>query len=388
MDRVPRRLLAIVLLVLIAGCTGVATGSSLPTTATEPSAAESTVSAEPGITIEPGPTIAASATAAPQDSSAPGTPQATAVSATAGTASTGPGVTAWPKATARPTPKPTAVPSVPALVRPDLRYQLVNELGRPLFCDPDFYPVARFDEADQARRYLPAIRGDSPTYAAILAQLGIGADATPDDSQVLAIYREWKMLRALILTQVDGRFSFDYVAAAGTGDTSGWHVVGTIDAGGSIAVDRRDPSGPPPCPICLARGTLIATPEGWRAVENLRPGMPVWTSERSGRRVAGFVVEVGSTPVPVTHLVIHLVLSDGRTVDASPGHPLPDGRRLSDLRPGDVVDGAFVGSATLVSYDGAATFDLLPSGPTGTYWANGIRLASTLIVTRRNPAAE
>jgi hypothetical protein len=62
----------------------------------------------------------------------------------------------------------------------------------------------------------------------------------------------------------------------------------------------------------------------------------------------------------------------------SPGHRLPDGRRLGDLRPGDPVDGGAVASAALKTYDGGATFDLLPSGGTGTYWANGIQLASTL----------
>ncbi|MGZ8514374.1 MAG: Hint domain-containing protein [Candidatus Limnocylindrales bacterium] len=279
-------------------------------------------------------------------------------------------------------PGSTPVASVSPLLRPDLRYRLVDSLGRPLFCDPDFYPVARFDEADQARRYFAAIRGDAPAYAAIIAHLGIAPAATPTDTQTLAIYRAWKMLRALTLNETAGRFGFDYIAADGTSETSGWHVVGAIDTGGSIGLDRRDPSGPPPCPICLARGTSIATPAGLRLVEDLRPGMPVWTSDVGGRRVMGFVIEVGSTPVPSTHEVVQLILSDGRRVNVSPGHPLPDGRRLGDLRPGDLVDGSIVVSANLEPYDGGATFDLLPSGPTGTYWANGIRLASTL-ATRR-----
>jgi hypothetical protein len=80
-------------------------------------------------------------------------------------------------------------------------------------------------------------------------------------------------------------------------------------------------------------------------------------------------------------------ISDGRTLDVSPGHRLPDGRRLGDLRPGDRVDGATVVSTALQGYDGGAIFDLLPSGPTGTYWANGILLASTLEGrTERDPA--
>ena len=113
-------------------------------------------------------------------------------------------------------------------------------------------------------------------------------------------------------------------------------------------------------------------------VEDLRPGVGVWTTDAAGQRLVGRVMAVGSTPVPATHQIVHLVLSDGRTVDASPGHRLPDGRGLGDLRRGDTVDRAVVVSAVLEAYDGGATFDLLPSGPTGTYWANGILLASTL----------
>ena len=34
--------------------------------------------------------------------------------------------------------------------------------------------------------------------------------------------------------------------------------------------------------------------------------------------------------------------------------------------------------ATLIPYEGLFTFDLLPAGPTGTYFADGILLRSTL----------
>ncbi len=306
------------------------------------------------------------------------TPNGTGMAATAGTASTGPGATTEPGTTPGPIPEPTPLASVPPLDQPDLRYRLVDQLGRPLFCDPDFYPIARTDEALLARLHLAAIRADAQTYEAILVRLGIDPSAATTPAQVLAIYREWKMLRALLLTAADGRFAFDYIAAAGSSGETGWHVDGTIGADGTVAVDRRDPSGPPPCPICLARGTRIATPDGERPVEDLRPSMTVWTMDWAGQPVVGRVVAIGSTPVPPTHQVIRLVLSDGRSVDVSPGHRLPDGRRIGDLWPGDPVDGTTVLSTALTLYDGAATFDLLPSGPTGTYWADGILLASTL----------
>ena len=159
------------------------------------------------------------------------TPEATTIAATAGTASTGPGVTIKPSATIKPdrtpgpSPNPTPLASVPPLDWPVLRYRLVDELGRPLFCDPDFYPIARLDEAILARQHIAAIRADAPTYTAIVAHLGIAQAAALSPSQVLAIYREWKMLRALLLTAADGGLSFDYIAAAGSSEDTGWRVV-------------------------------------------------------------------------------------------------------------------------------------------------------------------
>lgn len=295
-----------------------------------------------------------------------------------GLASPGTTVLASPGSGTEPPPSPTATPTVAPLGLVDLRYRLVDEVGRPLFCDPDFYPVGRGDESQLAEAHYPAIRADTPTYQAITSHLGIDPTATPTAAEVVAIYRAWKMLRALDLEPVADGYRFDYVAADRPEAESGWHVTGVIGADGTIRLTDRVPSGPPPCPICLARGVLIATPDGSLPVEDLRPGMAVLTADRSGAQLVAAVVAVASTPVPPTHRVVALVLADGQRLEASPGHPLPDGRRLGSLRPGDPLDGTWVVSAELVPYRGGATFDLLPSGPTGTYWANGIPLASTL----------
>lgn len=132
------------------------------------------------------------------------------------------------------------------------------------------------------------------------------------------------------------------------------------------------------CPICLAVGTLIDTPAGAVAVQRLQKGMSVWTITTSGERIAGTIIAAGKTPVPPTHQMVRLVLADGRTVLVSPGHPTIDGRNVGELAVNDRYDGTRVISVDRISYSGGATYDILPSGETGFYWANGILLDSTL----------
>jgi len=343
---VPRgmRVCALLLLVAIVGCGGAATLSS------------------------PGPSSTAG--------TATITPAGT-VTATAVTGTIVPG-TVPPNPTPALSPTPSPAPGGPTYAQ--LKYRIVDRFGPLAFCDPDYYPLARGDEQALAHERLPLIQQDAPTFGAILSHLGIAPASSYTSDQELAIYRQWKMLNALRLEQVSGGFHFLGVFVGfGSPTTSGEaRVDGTIDQQGNITVASQTPSGPPPCPICLARGTRIATPAGDVAVEGLRVGDIVWTLDAAGARVAVPLVEIGSTPVPPTHRVVHLLLSDGRTVDVSPGHPTADGRRVGDLGAGDAYGGAVVVSAELVPYSGGATFDVLPAGATGVYWANGVPLGSTL----------
>jgi hypothetical protein len=367
-------LTAIVLLACSAGAssTGQAPAASGVGTPSSTPATSAPVTTSPNLTAAASPMASAGST--PLATPAP-TPSTAVITITA-TAATGSGVIQ--PGTPGPPPKPTPTPTLPRLALVDLRYRLVDEIGRPLFCDPDFYPVARADETELAVSRYPEIRADAPTYAAIAAHLQISGSGDPSAAQKLAIYREWKALNALVLTPTGAAYSFDYVAADAPDAKSGTHVTGTVDASGAITVSTREPSGPPMCPICLARGTRIDTPTGPVAVEDLRVGMTVWTSDGAGGRHAARLIAVGSTPVPSTHRVVHLVLADGRILDVSPGHPLADGRPVGSVRAGDVLDGAVVVSIALRPYAGRATFDVLPAGPTGTYWANGILIGSTL----------
>ena len=76
---------------------------------------------------------------------------------------------------------------------------LLAHFGPLVYCDPDFYPVARVDEASAAAEHLAEMRADTTTWAAIAAHQGLNPSAAPSGEALLAVYREWKMLRALAL---------------------------------------------------------------------------------------------------------------------------------------------------------------------------------------------
>lgn len=277
-------------------------------------------------------------------------------------------------------PSPSPSPAAP-LTEAAAKLALFDRFGPLVFCDPDEYPVARVDQATAAREHVAEMQAD-PVWPLLARRLGFSATVAPKGDQLLGAYSAWKMARALVLTPTTDGWTFD-ATFAGTGSDANLagrvtHVAGGIGPEGAIRVTTQEASGPPPCPICLARGTTIATPRGEIRVEMLRPGDPVWTLDRLGRRVAGVVVRIGSMPVPAGHEVVRLALADGRAVLVSPGHPLPDGRPVADLRAGDDYDGSVVASVERLAYDGGRTYDLLPSGPNGIYWANGIELGSTL----------
>jgi hypothetical protein len=275
-------------------------------------------------------------------------------------------------------PAPSATPGAP-LTTAELRYRLIDTFGPLWFCDPDFYPIAVQDEAKRSVERFGEIQADREAFAAILAHLDIPAGADFDADQKLAIYRAWKQLNGIFLEPGNnGTNRFDYRNVPAPGASEGRRTTGTIDQAGTITIEQQAPAGEPPCPICLARGTRIATPLGEVAVEDVWVGMRVWSIDEAGRRVVATVVLIGQTPVPASHEVVRLALDDGRVLRASPGHPVADGRLLATIRPGDTVDGATVVSATLDAYDGGSTFDLMTDSPRGGYIADGIPLRSTL----------
>src|SRR5712692_5192666 len=275
---------------------------------------------------------------------------------------------------AAPAPAPVGSP----LGLTQLKFAVIDSVGAPVYCDPDFYPLARLggEQASAIAKY-PAIRADAEVYTAIVAHEHLPAgDLT--DAQKLVLYRAWKLVNALALTQNGTDYSFSYRVLSKTGTASYSMVAGTVRVDGVVAVSSRTPTSAPNCPICLAAATLISTPNGDVRVTDVKAGMLVWTASADGARIAARVLEVGSIQVPARHLMVHLVLADGRELLASPGHRTGDGRQLGLLARGDSVDGSIISRWELVPYAGDWTYDLLPAGPTGQYWANGILLSSTL----------
>lgn len=135
----------------------------------------------------------------------------------------------------------------------------------------------------------------------------------------------------------------------------------------------------PPAPApCLSSDTLISTPNGKVPTTDLRPGMSVFTLDLDGNKVVKPIELVSKVLVPDTHVVCHLILIDGRELFVSGGHPTAEGREISEFNPGDTLDGAELVSVKVVRYQAGYTYDLLPAGDTGFYWANGVLLGSTL----------
>lgn len=277
-----------------------------------------------------------------------------------------------------PTPvPPTPIPTLPSstLSPTELKYRVLERFPDFFFCDPDLYPIAREDEMVLAQARFPTLQADQEEFQAILSHTGLVGQTTFTDQEKLRIYREHKKLNAIHFELVGDKYQFQI--QTGSEGQEGFVITGTIDSSSSIDIVRQDP-GFPTCPICLAAGTRIDTPEGPVAVEDLRAASPVWTVNASGERVAGTVLRTVRVEAPATHEILHILLNDGRELWASPGHPTADGRALRDLRESELLDGARITRIERLIYEGIATYDLLPSGDTGFYWANGILMGSTL----------
>ncbi|HEV2728454.1 MAG TPA: Hint domain-containing protein [Terriglobales bacterium] len=252
---------------------------------------------------------------------------------------------------------------------PELRYRLLEEFGRVRLCECG--PRCRGDETQREIETFPEIQKDASTFRAIAAHLDLGGTKIVSDEQKLAIYREYAQLRSVNLELLVTKYKFITVGNA-------FRTRGLIDPQGQITILNREPKSIGSCPVCLASSTRIDTPSGAVPVKDLKVGMLVWTLDSKGQKVAVPILKTSAVPVPPAHRMMHLVMKDRRELWASSGHPTIDGHTVGELQQTSIYDSAVVAYSEVVPYDDTKTYDLLPAGNTGFYWANGILLASTL----------
>jgi hypothetical protein len=273
-----------------------------------------------------------------------------------------------------PSPSPSASP--PSVL--ELKLAVLDALGgRLAYCDPDQFPIAHGSALDAAKARLPMIEANRPAFEAILRHLDLSATTKFTDQQLVTINDLYKQMQVINLTPTGDGYRFDVLVPESSSAPGNEHVIGTVSPTGTVTIERREPGQPINCPICLVAGVRIATPDGDIPVQDLRVGMRVWTTDRNGNRIIGTVMKTGHMAAPIGHEVVRLQFADGRIVVASPGHPTADGRTVGQMKVGDRLDGSTVVAVTLLPYTGF-TYDLLPSGPTGSYFADGVLLASTL----------
>jgi hypothetical protein len=135
------------------------------------------------------------------------------------------------------------------------------------------------------------------------------------------------------------------------------------------------PRGCPLC-VCASPDTPIATPDGNRAIASLHVGDRVLSVDH-GRVVDVPILEVHTTPVRQHH-VVQVQLASGSVLEISAGHPTADGRTFGDIRAGESLGGVTVRHTTLIPYGHPFTYDILPTSDSGTYFAGGVLIGSTL----------
>jgi hypothetical protein len=127
---------------------------------------------------------------------------------------------------------------------------------------------------------------------------------------------------------------------------------------------------------CASADTPIATPRGDVPIAELGLGDLVYSVDRDAI-VAVPLVALQRQPAG-GHAVPQLLLDNQRTLEISAGHPTADGRTFGELSSGDRLGDVAIVRVVQVPYRFEATYDILPASSTGTYFAAGAWVGSTL----------
>jgi hypothetical protein len=121
---------------------------------------------------------------------------------------------------------------------------------------------------------------------------------------------------------------------------------------------------------------MIDTPDGPRRIADLAVGDAVY-SMHAGKLAIVPIVQTQRIPAQ-NHHVVRLSFVGGARIEMSAAHPTADGRTFGELRAGQSVDGMPLADVSVIPYAHDATYDILPQSDTGTYFASGVLVGSTM----------
>jgi len=127
---------------------------------------------------------------------------------------------------------------------------------------------------------------------------------------------------------------------------------------------------------CTAADTPVATPTGDRAIAELRPGDLVYSvHDRQIRAVP--ILRTNRVPVE-NHRMLRVRFASGSVIEMSPGHPTAEQVPIASLSVGQELAGECVVGIASVPYTQPYTYDILPASDSGSYFADGVLVGSTL----------
>ena len=130
---------------------------------------------------------------------------------------------------------------------------------------------------------------------------------------------------------------------------------------------------------CLPPSAKISTPIGETPINKLKQGDTVWTVNKKGEKIAVPIRLTNKVKVADTHQMVRIEMADGRKLQVTPGHPSAIVQKtIGEFEIGDTIDGSVIIKKSYIAYKEQYTYDILPQGETGFYWANGILIGSTL----------
>jgi hypothetical protein len=157
-----------------------------------------------------------------------------------------------------------------------------------------------------------------------------------------------------------------------------WRTAGCCTINLCHTPTAEQPTCPDSCRLCgcASPETPIATPQGERPISELGVGDLVYSVDHAAV-VAVPIARVNRVRV-THHRVMRVTLENGVVLAISERHPTADGKAFGTLSAGADLGGLTVTSVQIVPYTHPFTYDILPASDTGTYFAGGALIGSTL----------